>query len=71
MLRKTEPLGFLSGMLLPFFKCKESLEYVGVVANYTQGKVFYWTIDPRELQMCMAFGLILIIPICMTYRYSI
>jgi len=23
----------------PFFKCKESFEYVGVVVNYTQGKV--------------------------------
>jgi len=39
MLRKTGPLGFLSGMLLPFFKCKESFGYVGVVVNYTQVKV--------------------------------
>jgi len=38
MLIKTGPLGFLFGMLLPFFKCKESFGYVGVVANYTQGK---------------------------------
>jgi len=35
MLRKTGPLGFLSNMLLPFFKCKESLGYVGIVVNYT------------------------------------
>ena len=39
MLRKTGPLGFLSGMLIPFFKCKESFGYVGVVVNYTKGKV--------------------------------
>jgi len=39
MLRKTGLLGFLSGMLLPFFKCKESFGDVGVVVNYTQGKV--------------------------------
>jgi len=39
MLRKTGTLGFLSGMLLSLFKCKENFEYVGVVANYTQGKV--------------------------------
>jgi len=38
MLRKTETLGFLSGMLLPFFKCKESFGYVGVVVNDAQGK---------------------------------
>jgi len=36
MLRKTEPFGFLSGMLLPFIKCKESFGYVGLVCNYTQ-----------------------------------
>ena len=28
MLRKTRLLGFLSGVLLPFFKCKESFGYV-------------------------------------------
>jgi len=39
MLRKTGLLGFLSKMLIPFFKCKESFEYVGVVVNYTQGKI--------------------------------
>jgi len=39
MLRKTGLLGFLSGMILPFFKGKKSLGYVGVVVNYTQGKV--------------------------------
>jgi len=37
MLRKTGPLDFLSGMLHPFFKCKESFEYIGMVVNYTQG----------------------------------
>jgi len=36
MLRKTGLLGFLSGVLLPFFKCKKSFGYAGVVANYTQ-----------------------------------
>jgi len=30
MLGKTEPLGFLSNMLLPYFKCKESFGYVGL-----------------------------------------
>jgi len=40
MLSKTGPLGFLSGVDLPFFKCKESFGYVGVVANYTQGKSY-------------------------------
>jgi len=34
MLSKTGPLGFLSGMLLPFFKGKESFGYVDVVVNY-------------------------------------
>jgi len=39
MLRKTGLLGFLSGALLPFFKCKESFGYVGVVVNDAQVKV--------------------------------
>jgi len=30
--------GFLSNVLLAFFKGKESFGYVGVVVNYTQGK---------------------------------
>jgi len=37
MLRKTGLLGFLSGVLLPFFKCKESFEYVGVVVKIHTG----------------------------------
>ena len=48
MLRKTGLLGFLFGMLLPFFKCKESFGYVGVVYNYTQGEtagvIFYFSL---------------------------
>ena len=40
MLRKTGPFGFLSGMLFPYFKCMESFGYMGLVVNYTQGKIF-------------------------------
>jgi len=32
-------LVFLTGMLLPFFKCKESFGYVGVVVNDAQAVV--------------------------------
>ena len=42
MLRKTGPLGFLSGMLLAFFKCKESFGDVGVVVNNTQVEGLAW-----------------------------
>jgi len=49
MLRKTGLLGFLSGMLLPFFKCKESFGDVGVVVNYTQGyyRLFLSNFNPQ------------------------
>jgi len=57
MLRKTGLLGFLSGMLLPFFKCKESFGYVGVVVNYTQGGYYrvtnFWYSFLRVLYISM------------------